>query len=82
MFGAIVRAAVGFAFGALIGAVIEAVILTARPIVVSGLSESHEIVGYMDAFAEFWILVAFLGALMGVLSAGISESSGGGVIGS
>ena len=77
MFGAIVRAAVGFAFGALIGAVIEAVLLTARPIIVSGLSESHEIVGYIDAFVEYWILVAFLGALLGILAAGISESSPG-----
>jgi hypothetical protein len=76
MFGAIVRAAVGFAFGALIGAVIEAVLLTARPIIVSGLSESHEIVGYIDAFVEYWILIAFLGALLGILAAGISESSG------
>jgi hypothetical protein len=77
MFGAITRAAAGFGFGALIGAVLEAVIGTARPIVVTGLGESHEIVGYMDGFAEFWILIAFLGALLGVLSAGVSESSGG-----
>ena len=76
MFGAVVRAAVGFAFGALIGSVIAAVISASRPIVVDGLSESHEIVGYMDAFVEFWILVAFLGALLGVLAAGITESSG------
>jgi uncharacterized membrane protein YeaQ/YmgE (transglycosylase-associated protein family) len=76
MFGAIGRGAVGFAFGALIGAVIAAVISVARPIVVSGLSESHEIVGYMDAFATYWILVVFVGALLGVLAAGISESSG------
>lgn len=76
MFGAISRAAIGFGFGALIGAVIAAVIAVARPIVVSGLSESHEIVRYMDSFAEFWIFLAFIGALLGVLSAGISESSG------
>jgi hypothetical protein len=76
MFGALTRAAVGFGFGALIGAVLEAVIGTARPIVATGVGESHEIVGYMDAFGEYWILVAFLGALLGVLAAGISESSG------
>lgn len=76
MFGAISRAAAGFGYGALIGAVLAAVIVTARPIVVTGVGESHELVRYLDAFGEYWVLIVFLGALLGVLAAGISESSG------
>lgn len=76
MFGAVVRAATGFAFGALLGGVLAEFLSYVRPLIVSGLSESHEIVRYMDAFDEFWILLALLGALLGVLAAGIAESSG------
>lgn len=77
MFGAIVRAAAGFGFGALLGGVLAEVLGYARPLIVSGLSESHEIVSYIDAFRDYWILLALLGALLGVLAAGIAESSGG-----
>jgi hypothetical protein len=76
MFGALARAATGFGFGALLGGVLAEVIGYARPLIVTGLSESHEIVRYMDAFREYWIFLAFLGALLGVLAAGIAESSG------
>lgn len=76
MFGAVVRAAAGFAFGALLGAFISEVGGFVRPLLVDGLGETHEIVGYVDAFVEWWIFLALLGALMGVLSAGIAESSG------
>jgi hypothetical protein len=76
MFGAVVRAAGGFVFGALVGGVLNEIVTAVRPLLVSGLSESHQIVRYVDAINEFWILVALLGALMGVLAAGIAESNG------
>lgn len=79
VFGAIIRAAAGFIFGALIGGFISTVINFARPIVVDGVGESHQIVAYMDAIAEFWILIAFFGALMGVVVAGVVESGPPGV---
>jgi hypothetical protein len=76
MFGAVVRAAGGFVFGMLVGGVLNEIVTAVRPFMVAGLSESHEIVRYLDAINEYWPLVVLLGALMGVLSAGIAESSG------
>jgi ABC-type dipeptide/oligopeptide/nickel transport system permease subunit len=76
VFGAFLRAAAGFVFGGLVGAVIGEVAGYVRPLVVEGLGESHEITGYLDAFAEWWILVAFLGALLGVVAAAVAESGG------
>ena len=79
MFAAFIRAAAGFVFGALVGSVVSLFIRYALPIVKAGAGENHELVGYMQAFAEFWILVVFIGALMGVLVSAVVERPGGAI---